>query len=187
MPKRNITHMKISVSFCSVIILLFIWGCTNKQKALNNKIEALEESFKKNMGPKIYHAKVNELLKLYEQYAADYKDDSLTVRYIYETANLYMGMNNTDKAMECCNKIIDQYPKSNMVAGAYFFKAFICDEKLKDYECAKAAYKEVFTKFPQSEFAHDSRILYERAGRPVEEWISSMAHNDTIVPTEIVK
>nr|MBK9652725.1 hypothetical protein [Bacteroidota bacterium] len=45
----------------------------------------------------------------------------------------------------------------------------------------------MYTRFPQSDLADDAKILYERAGKPMEEWINEIAKNDTTVAEEIVK
>jgi outer membrane protein assembly factor BamD (BamD/ComL family) len=173
------------LKFIALTLLIFAQqSCSNPQKELHEKIISLENEFKKNLSGKIEQAKVNELIKLYEEYATKYKSDSLTTRYIFETANLYMGQNNPNKAIAACDKIIKESPQ---LVNAYFFKGFIFDEKLKDVDNAKAAYKEVYTRFPQSDLADDSKILFERAGKPMEEWINEIAKNDTTVAEDIVK
>ena len=179
------------MKFLKLIALTFLifahQSCSNPQKELHEKIIGLEDDFKKNLSGKIEQAKVNELIKLYEEYSTKYKSDSLTTRYIFETANLYMGQNNPNKALAACDKIIKEYPQSPQLVNAYFFKGFIFDEKLKDIESAKASYREVYTRFPQSDLADDAKILYERAGKPMEEWLNEIAKNDTTVAEEIVK
>nr|MBK9652724.1 tetratricopeptide repeat protein [Bacteroidota bacterium] len=114
--------MKLFKLIALTFLIFAQQSCNNPQKDLHEKIIGLENDFKKNLSGKIEQAKVNDLIKLYEEYTTKYKSDSLTTRYIFETANLYMGQNNPNKALAACDKIIKEYPQSPQLVNAYFLK-----------------------------------------------------------------
>ena len=81
---------------------------------------------------------------------------------------------NIDKAkhsIELFDRIINDYPKFAKVADCMFLKAFVYDDKLKDYKKAKEAYEAFLKKYPTHEFAESAKACIENLGKSPDQLI----------------
>lgn len=63
------------------------------------------------------------------------------------------------KAVKFYNIIIQRYKASPILDEVYFLKAFILDEDMKQKDAAKDAYSALISRFPDSRYAEDAKML----------------------------
>ena len=74
-------------------------------------------------------------------------------------------------AITLYERLLDEYPQSDLGDEAQFMIAFIYEEYLKDIEKARGAYQRVIDRYPNSELAASARQLLPHVGQSPEEWV----------------
>jgi tetratricopeptide (TPR) repeat protein len=166
-----------------VIAVLILTSCGNSdgtKKKLNNfnnneisktevlnVIKGLEGEVYGVSPDKVNKSKALLLAKYYVNYSS--YGDSLAPQYLYKASGIYMNSDNPKKALSALNEIIRKYPDFDKLENCYFLRGFIFDDQLKKYDSAKNAYNEYLKKYPNGDFADDSKVLIENLGKSEEE------------------
>ena len=116
--------------------------------------------------------KVKELLDLYTKFADSYSKDTMAPVYLYKAANLSMNTNQNDNAIAMIDRIIKDYSSYSKLPEAYFLKAFIYDNNIKNINKAREAYTMFLQKFPKSDLADDAAISLDNLGKTPEQIIN---------------
>ena len=87
------------------------------------------------------------------------------------------------KAMVLYEVVSSNFPNHPKAPQALFLRAFTLDNDLKKTEEARALYEEFLAKYPNDEFADDTKFLLENLGKSDEEIIQSFG-NQEAPPTE---
>jgi tetratricopeptide (TPR) repeat protein len=167
------------LSFLLLLIALFNLSCSNNssqgdakevsmsKEAFLKKIKDQEKKVFSQSPEKLNDLKLKELADQYVEYAL--YGDSLAPEFLYKAAGIYMNTGKPKKAISSLNKIINHYPDFNKLENCYFLKAFVYDDKLKDYSNAGKFYKEYLNKYPKGVFADDAKLLIKNLGKSTEE------------------
>ncbi len=160
-----------------VFLAFFTVSCNNTdtkkdttkldKQALGQLIKNFEKEVFNVPPDKLSKEKTVKLADYYVEYAK-YKD-SLAPEYLYKASGIYMNTGNPEKAAELLNRLIKEYPDFDKTENCYFLRAFVYDDKLKDYDKAKEYYEIYLKKYPKGEFADDAKILKENLGKSTEE------------------
>ena len=98
-----------------------------------------------------------QLLQSYIKFTDIYPADERSADYLYKGAGIARGVGVHSRALKMYHKILSDYPEFKKQAETYFLIAFTYDNDLKEIELAKSAYQEVIQKFPEHEFAEQSK------------------------------
>ena len=78
---------------------------------------------------------------------------------LYEQATKYESTQDYNKALECYQTIVDNYPKSENRYKALFMIAYINSDYLKDIKKAIKCYEELLKEYPNCDLADDAQTL----------------------------
>lgn len=85
--------------------------------------------------------------------------ESLTEKQIYEKAKLYEAEEKTELAVQFYEKLVDNYPQSELAPEALFKVAIIAAGQQQKLENAIEVYLRLVQKYPESEFAPKSQFM----------------------------
>ena len=74
-------------------------------------------------------------------------------------------------AITLYERLLNEYPQSDLGDEAQFMIAFIYEEYLSDMEKARGAYQRVIDRYPNSELAASAKQLLPHVGKSPEEWV----------------
>jgi outer membrane protein assembly factor BamD (BamD/ComL family) len=155
-----------------VIGTLFIFSsCMNGKKSSYDKIKNLEKELMSKDAMPIDTVKAGNLVNMYMDYAKKYSDDSNAVRFLFKAANISMNINKAKLAIELFDRIMNDYPKFAKVADCLFLKAFVYDDKMKDYNKAREAYQAFLNKYPTHPFAESAKASIQNLGKTPDQLI----------------
>jgi outer membrane protein assembly factor BamD (BamD/ComL family) len=157
-------------NFISLFLIgIFLVGCSQSKEKMIKEITEKEKvlAVDGNFIPE--KTKVNEIIALYMKFADKYSKDSLAPVYIYKAASLQMSISQNEEAIAKLDIIIKDYTDYPKLPEAYFLKAFIYDNNIKNINKARDAYKEFLQKFPKSDLADDATISLGNLGKTPEQ------------------
>ena len=162
------------------VSMFFITSCgsdSNKgktsepRKETKEEIHSIIESTEKEVygvAPEnINQSKAKLLAMYYVKYAA-FKD-SLAPEYLYKAAGIYMNTGEPRKSIDALNEIIKDYPSFDKIENCYFLRAYVYDDKMKDFKNAQKYYTEYIDKYPKGDFSNDAKLLRENLGKSTEQ------------------
>ncbi len=145
---------------------------TLTKKELLQKIAKTEKAlFSDSLASGIDKKSALALASDYQSFASRFPNDSLAPGYLFKASDILMNMNRPQQTIFIFNKIINKYPDFNKLPTCYFLRAFVYDDQLKDYKAAKKYYNEFLSKYPDSDFADDAKMLLNNLGKSPEELI----------------
>ena len=154
----------------SILIFTFCNSSSSDVKSIADAITALENEY--GADPGNARAKIDPLLAKYEEYVAHPEGDEKTkVDYLLRAGEMAALINQYGKALGYYEQILNEYPNSGKVATALFMKGYTLDDKLKKLDEAKVIYEEFLQKYPEDEFADDTKFLLDNLGKSEEEII----------------
>lgn len=163
--------MKIKIICLLLSIITVIFGCQQKDKKekLIDEISSLEEkTFSQEKDLNINLAK--ELLLKYIEFA-DLYSDSLSPNYLLKASSIASGINNPLQAIECLDKIENNYPDYDKLANVIFQHAFVLENEVKDKIAAKEYYELFIEKYPSHILVEDAKNAISLMGLSDQELI----------------
>ena len=161
-----------------VIILmaaLFISACQTKNNNENSMdgqraaIDAMQTRLYSASTGAIDMVKADSMIMLYKAFAQDYPSDSMALQYLFKTAEVQMGVNKNMESIATLEQIESQYPDANILPMLLQFKAFIYDDKLHDYDKARATLDELIEKYPNDKLVPNAKAYRNMIGKDPEE------------------
>ena len=152
-------------------ILFMFSSCMNGKKSSYDKIKNLEKELMSNVAAPVDTVKAKNLVDAYMDYAQKYPEDSSAVIFLFKAANISMNISKAKLSIELFDRIMKDYPTFVKVADCMFLKAFVYDDKLKDYNKAKVAYQDFLNKYPTHPFAESAKASIQNLGkspRPID-------------------
>lgn len=173
----------------AVLILVVFGACNPKQAKLRNAIDAKEKELMEDAKKGIADtAKVNLLLKDYEEYAEKYADDTISATYLFKAADFYRYMHKPLRSVELYSKIYERYPSSSRRPYALFLEGFIFENEAGNVNAAKALYEKFLKEYPAHPMAKDVKMTLDNLGKSPEEIIAGFeqkARQDSLAKAEI--
>jgi TolA-binding protein len=109
-----------------------------------------------------------------EAYAMSAPAENDVPDYLHKAAETARAMRTIPKALSLYDWILEQYPDHEKAPQALFLKAFTYDNNLNDTANARKNYTAFLEKFPEDEFADDTKFLLENLGKSDEEILESL-------------
>ena len=140
----------------------------SQQGDLKQQVMHLQERLMK-ASASIDPAQGDSVVALSKMYAEEYRDDSISVEYLYRAAGVEMGMDKNENCLQTLALIEQRYPNSDLIPSLLQLKAFIYDTKFQDYDKARAAINELVEKYPNDKLTPNAKAYRDMIGKDPEE------------------
>lgn len=176
--------MKYSfVLFALLFSMLVTSSCTRPQLKLQQEIEKAEAELQTDTMPVPDVSKAEALMGLYLDYAAQFKDDTLSPAYLLKTGELCVAIGRYPDALRYFG-MVERYKAFRGAAQAMFLKGFVCENYTHDINAARKNYEAFVAAYPNHPLAADVRVLIGQLGMTPEQLIrqfeSAAEVNDSV-------
>lgn len=129
---------------------------------MQEEIQALEKKTIADSSNFTFDTKAqNELGEKLIAYADKFPEDKKAQEYLFKAASLYIGMGQSEKALNTLRKYVKTYPGGEFTARAAFNIGYVYDTQLHDTKKAKEAYQDFINKYPDDSLARDTRMMIQ--------------------------
>ena len=135
----NVKNWFLLMGLCALV------ACTRPQVSLQEKISVAENALDLDSTPIPSKNKATELIKMYLDYADNYKDDTLSPSYLFKAGEMSIAVGKFDQSIELFGRV-QRYPNSNKTGSALFMQDFIAENHKQDVEQAKVFYQKFLEK-----------------------------------------
>ena len=154
------------IHLITIVILLFSVSCqqktsTNEKNTLLKQIKELEQ---KSFDDKTLMYNKEETLNtinLYQKFIEKYPKDSLSVKFLYQCAQLSKSIDLYGEAIHNFKLLIEKYPNNKNTPKAMFLIGMIYENDIKNKDKAKEAYQKFIEKYPNDELSDDAKTLLQ--------------------------
>lgn len=120
--------------------------------------------------------KAPKVAEKYLQFVKQSPDDSLASLWLYHAMELNVMLKNTEKSMELCDRLLEEYPDSKWTPrGLYLLGSFIYEEEFKDLDKAREVYEGIIRDYPDSEIVESVKSSIKYLGWTPDEIFADMA------------
>lgn len=145
---------------------------------LDQRIAELGKRMYNDSLQKVDYKVVNDFINACELYALVLPKDSQSPEMLHKAGEAARSIRSFPKALELYEWITDRYADSAKGPQALFLQAFTLDNDMKKYDEAKVIYEEFLKKYPNDDFADDTKFLLENLGKTDEEIINSFGKKE---------
>ena len=145
--------------------------------SLDQRIETLGASMFNDSINRIEYRVANDYINSCELYAMLLPENENSPSLLHKAGETARSVRIFKKALEIYEWIGTDYPNFEKAPQSLFLRAFTLDNDLKRYDEARALYEEFLTKYPNDDFADDTKFLLENLGKDDEEIINSFNEN----------
>lgn len=142
------------------LLAVLFTACIRPQERQERKIEALEQELSVAGEGMPSFELSDSLVKMYADYAREYKDDTLSPSYVFKAGELCMKVQRHRDAIGYFNEV-QRYRNFRRLGEALFFQGFIYDAQLQDTAQARLKYEQFIQAYPGHPLADDARQLLE--------------------------
>lgn len=148
----------ILLSLFSLTVLFT--ACNNERLTLQEEIQSLEkkamaDSSNFNFNPKVQAELGDKMIA----YADKFPEDKKSEEYLFKAAAMYIGMGQSEKAINTLEKYIKLYPGGKFRARATFNIGYVYDTQVHNKEKAIKAYEEYVREFPKDSLVKDTQMM----------------------------
>ena len=99
-------------------------------------------------------------------------DDATAPEWLFKAMQIEIKLEESEKAIELCNKLVENYPSYEKVPVALVMTASeVYDSQLHDIDQARATYEKVISDYPDSEWAKTAEQMIGFLGLTPEEML----------------
>ena len=137
------------------------------------RIDALALEMFNDSTNRIEYRIANDYINSCELYAMLIPESEKTPTFLHKAGETARSIRTYKKALELYEWIATKYPDFEKAPQALFLRAFTLDNDLKRFDEARVLYEEFLQKYPNDDFADDTKFLLENLGKDDEEIINS--------------
>lgn len=149
---------------------------------MQREISAAESVFKADSIPFLKPADIDGMVQLYEQYAEEYPDDTLSADYLFKAGQLCVSAGRYELAITLFGKVL-RYMNYRNASTAAFLQGFVADNHLHDTARARVFYEKFLNGFPQSSMADDARLMLQQMSLSPEELVRMFEQQQDSIST----
>lgn len=124
-----------------------------------------------NLNKEAVPAVVEQFCKFVEQNP----DDATAPEWLFKALQLEIKAEESEKAIEICNKLVENYPDyENNPAALVMTASEVYDSQLHDLDKARATYEKVINDYPSTDWANNAEKMIEFLGLTPEEILSKI-------------
>ncbi len=168
----------------SIVVMLFallLFSCSTEpakpsisKEETNKQISELKSKIQDG-GFKVNEERIPmQIIGLYTKYADAFPDDSLSQKYLFECAQVNVGLGFSPEAIANLDTIVARYPNAEIAPSALQFKAFILDDRMHRWQKAAEVIDELVEKYPDSDIIENAKAYKETLGKSPEQIIREM-------------
>ena len=146
--------------------------------SLNERIVELGKRMYNDSLQKVDYKVVNDFINCCELYALMLPQNPQSPEMLHKAGEAARSIRSFPKALELYEWISEKYNNSPKGPQAMFLRAFTLDNDMKKYDEAKVIYEEFLKKYPDDEFADDTKFLLQNLGKSDEEIINSFSKKE---------
>ena len=147
--------------FLILLVTVVQWGCGGGEPS-----DLWEEAESATAGQNM-----DQAVDAYSEFVLTYPQHEKAPAALKNWAAVAQQKGDMQGAITLYERLLDEYPQSDLGDEAQFMIAFIYEEYLKDIEKARGAYQRVIDRYPNSELAASARQLLPHVGQSPEEWV----------------
>jgi len=126
-----------------VVLIALFSACGSPQKKATEQIKSVESKTFSESG--LVNAEyVDELIKVYENFANEFPIDSLAPEYLFKAGDVAMNTNRSNKAIMLYDRIISEFGDYRKVPEALFLKGYVYENNLGRLDKAKVIGQSAF-------------------------------------------
>ena len=170
---------KATIIYLSVLFIIVVTAC---KPSINENREKIAKFEKEILAPNVAFdsVKVKQLIGLYIDFADKFPNDTNAGKYLFSASGLAVNISKYQQSINLLDRIIANYPKVKYIPDCIFLKAFIYDDKLKDFKNASKFYNEVIEKYPDNDLAPAAKASMQTLGVPAEVLIKAFEQQKTL-------
>lgn len=142
-------------------------------KALTDELRTLEVQIRQAQDVTKIEGTAREFVNKSLAFAEAFPTDSLAALWLFRAAGVQRGLGEFGKAIQNWGKVWRNYPQSGMAPDALFLQGFTYDADLRDTIQARNYYNQFLEKYPDHEFAEQTRQLLSVLGQSPDDLIRS--------------
>lgn len=120
----------------------------------------------------------NELNQQYTRFVEKYPDDSHAPEFLLKASQRCQVFGKFNESIANLDKLLANYPKSELCAQALFVKAYTYENNLNEFQRAKETYELFLQKYPKSDLAEAAHLAIQNLGKTPEQIIDSLYGHD---------
>jgi len=158
-------------SFLPIILfVLLLPACKPGYDKVTGQMKAMENRLYGPGTTSFDKVKGDSLMTLYQKFIDRFPKDTLTPSVVFKMANLAVNLGHADTAILFFDRYIKDYPEGPKAEVCLFFKAFVYENNLQDFDKAKELYLLFLEKYPDSEFADDAQVALNNLGKSPDQF-----------------
>lgn len=155
--------VNILIVLCSLIVFV---ACSKDSKSISQQESRQKEisDYSNSLAEGSFvvdKQKADTLIKMYADYVKDYPKDTISEFYLFQMASVYANVGNCKKAIECLNRMIQDYPNGTKIGAAYFFKGVYYKELCGNVEKSREAFQEYIERYPNNSHVEDAKRMMQ--------------------------
>lgn len=155
--------VNILIVLCSLIVFV---ACSKDSKPISQQESRQKEisDYSNSLSDGSFvldKHKADTLIKMYADYVKDYPKDTISEFYLFQMASVYANVGNCKKAIECLNRMIQDYPNGTKIGAAYFFKGVYYKELCGNVEKSREAFQEYIERYPNNSHVADAKRMMQ--------------------------
>lgn len=167
--------LKVIILFVATLVMM---SCDSEKKDMRVEMQAEIDSLKVEIEEAGIKSNSEiapmKIVKLYEKYANDYPEDTISKSYLFQCAQVNVGLGLAPEAIANLDTLVVRYPNTDIAPSALQFKAFILDEKMRRFQKAEEVINELIVKYPESDIIENAKAYKETLGKSPEQIIKEM-------------
>ena len=171
---------KLSI-FIVLVSMILIASCDSNSKSngldkdvVNKEIADLRLEIERSGINSVSEKAPFKIVKLYVEYAEAFPKDTLSKGYLFECAQVNLGLGLVPEAIANLDTIVERYPNDDLAPSALNFKAFILDDRMRRWQKAAEVLDVLMEKYPDSEAAKNAPAYKATLGRSLDDVIKDM-------------
>ena len=161
--------MKKTLKMMVFAVLAFgLFACGGKTLTQDDLKKAEASLFNKDKS--LNEAAAPQVAETYCKYVKQNPDDSTAVEWLYHAMEINVMLKNTDKSVELCDQLLQQYPQSKWAPMSLFLVgSYVYNDQLNDTAQAHAAFQRLIDNYPESALVEDAQKSIEYLGLTPDE------------------
>ena len=167
--------MKMTIKMTLIAMLAFgLLACGEKKLTYEDMKKAEATLF--NEDGLIDTVKAPKVANKFCQFVEQNPNDSTAPLWLYHAMELNIMMKNTEKSIELCNKLAEQYPNSKWTPrGLYILGSFVYEKEFVDLDKAREIYDRIIADYPDSEIIESVKASKKYLGWTPEQIMADIS------------
>lgn len=153
-----------------LLFLIFLFACSNREDGIN-RIKELEIKLYSKSEVVFNKETASQLIEEYLTFVDANKEDSLAPVYLFNAAQVAMGMSISKQAIDIYKRVHEEYPDYGKAVTCLFLQGFVYETQLNDKVKAQKIYLEFISKYPNHNLIDDAKFSLENLDKTNEEII----------------